>query len=306
MPRQIKGLKARLEFLPVGAAVRILRAMPIDRAVRFGARIGGLGFAVDRFNRPIAMRNLLIAFPALDESARLAILRDSYRNWGRMMAEWSHSYALTPGNIANFVTYENRQHWDDAAKVADGRGFVLTGHFGNFELLALAHSLYGYRVAIVYRPLRNPLINEAVRQVRERFGNLTIARRGAGQSIVRLFREGRWVVAMPLDLDARRGVFVDFFSTPAATSDGAARLAMLTGLPIVPAFLVREGSSARHRIHIMPRVEIVQDGDQEDAVRENTQRLVRPIESIIRRYPDHWNWIHRRWKTRPPGHPKIY
>jgi Kdo2-lipid IVA lauroyltransferase/acyltransferase len=306
MPRQITGWKARLEYLPVGAARGLMHAMPRERAVRFGARLGGLGAALDRFNRPVAMRNLTLAFPELDDSARLTILRDSYRHWGRMLAEWVHSDSLGPDNIAQYVRYENRDYWDAAVAATNGCGFVLTGHFGNFELLALAHSIYGYRIAIVYRPLRNPLIDAAVNQARGRFGNLSVARRGAGRVAVRLMREGRWGIGVLLDLDVRRGVFVDFFSHPAATNDGLARLAMATGLPVVPAFMVREGTSLRHRISIMTPVEMVRDGDREEAVRENTQRLVRPIEAIIRRHPDQWNWIHRRWKTQPAGAPPVY
>jgi KDO2-lipid IV(A) lauroyltransferase len=306
MPRQITGWEARLEYLPISAAMRALRAMPRERAVRFGARLGGLAAALDRFNRPVAIRNLTIAFPELGAAARLAILRDSYRNWGRMLGEWVHFDSLGPDNIAQYVRYQNRENWDAAIAATNGCGFVVTGHFGNFELLALAHSIYGYRIAIVYRPLRNPLIDAAVNQMRARFGNRAIARRGAGRAIVGLMREGRWGIAVPLDLDVRRGVFVDFFSLPAATNEGPARLAMMTGLPVVPAFMVREGASPRHRIVVMPAVELVHDGNREETVRENTQRLVRPIEEIIRRHPDHWNWIHRRWKTRPPGEPRFY
>ncbi len=280
--------------------------MPLGRAVRFGARLGGLGAALDRINRPVAMRNLTIAFPEFDDAARLKILRDSYRHWGRMLAEWTHFDALTPANIERYVTYDGRENWDDSVRASNGCGFVVTGHFGNFELLALAHSIYGYRIAIVHRPLRNPFIDAAVNQARSRFGNRSIARRGAGRAVVRLMREGRWGIAVPLDLDVRRGAFVDFFSTPASTNDGLARLAMMTRLPVVPAFMVREGASVRHKITALPPVELVSDGDREAAVHENTQRLVRPIEAIIRRHPDHWNWIHRRWKTRPPGAPRVY
>ncbi|HTW89005.1 MAG TPA: lysophospholipid acyltransferase family protein [Candidatus Binataceae bacterium] len=306
MPRQITRWEARLEYLPIGASIGLLHSMPRERAVRFGARLGGLAGALDRFNRPVAMRNLAVAFPELSVPARLAILRDSYRNWGRMLGEWVHCDSLEPENIARYVRYENRDYWDTAIATTNGCGFVVTGHFGNFELLSVAHSMYGYRIAIVHRPLRNPLIDAAVNQTRARFGNRSIVRRGAGRTIVGLIREGRWGIAVPLDLDVRRGVFVDFFSCPASTNDGPARLAMMTKLPVVPAFMVREGTSLHHRITVMPPVELVYDGDREETVRENTQRLVRPIENIIRRYPAQWNWIHRRWKTRPPGEPRFY
>jgi KDO2-lipid IV(A) lauroyltransferase len=114
------------------------------------------------------------------------------------------------------------------------------------------------------------------------------------------------MVAIPLDLDTRQGVFADFFGLPAATSDALARVAMATGAPVLPAFMVREGESARHQITFLPIIELAREEDRTAAVRENTQRFTTIIEDMIRRYPDHWNWIHRRWKTRPPGEKRFY
>jgi Kdo2-lipid IVA lauroyltransferase/acyltransferase len=306
MPRQIGPILACVEYTPIAAAVVALRALPLQRAVKVGAALGSLAMAVDRRNRPIAMRNLEIAFPEKTVAARTQIVREMYRNWGRMAAEWSHFGDLTRDNIERFVVYEGREVWDQAERISNGRGaLVLTAHFGNFELLPLAHSLYGYRIAIVHRPLRNPILDRVVHEARERFGNRTIPRKGAGRSMFKLLRED-WKLGVPLDLDVRRGVFVDFFGLKASTSDGLARLAMASGAPLAPVFLVRDGESAHHRITILPMIEIVRSGDRDEAVRENTQRFTRAIEDAIRRHPAHWNWIHRRWKTRPRGEPRFY
>jgi KDO2-lipid IV(A) lauroyltransferase len=107
-------------------------------------------------------------------------------------------------------------------------------------------------------------------------------------------------------LDTRDGVFVDFFGLAAATSATLARLAIATGTPVLPAFIVREGISPRHQITFLPIIDTVRAADRVAAVRENTQQYTSTIEAMIRRYPDHWNWIHRRWKTRPPGEARFY
>lgn len=268
--------------------------------------MGRLAMALDRVNRPIALRNLEIAFPETGVGRRLEILRSSYENWGRMVAEWTHFEELGPHNADRYVSYEGWSHFENAKKLSAGRGIlVLTAHFGNFELQALAFSLQGEPLAIVQRPVRNPLIDRQVQQARVRFGNLVVARKRAAMRMRRLLRED-WMVAVALDLDVRRGIFVKFFSLAAATSDGLARLSMATGASVLPAFIVRQGDGLTHRTVFLPPVEVRRDGDHRSAVAENTQRFASIIEEMIRRHPDHWNWIHRRWKTRPPGERRFY
>lgn len=306
MPRQTGALRARLEYAGTAAFARALGAMELERAVRAGAFLGDVAMALDRFNRPIAMRNLTIAFPEKSEAERRAILKGMYRNWGRMLAEWAHFRDFSPENIEQFVTYDTLENLNRALEIAAGRGgLVVTAHFGNFELLPIAHSLYGHRIAIVQRPLRNPLIAKLVNSERTRWGNVIVARKHGGRTMSRLLREN-WHVAVALDLDVRRGVFVDFFGMKASTSDSVARLAVATHVPVAPAFMVREGDTTRHRITVLPVVEMVTSGDREACVVENTQRFTSAIEQMIRRYPEHWNWIHRRWKTRPPGQSRFY
>jgi Kdo2-lipid IVA lauroyltransferase/acyltransferase len=283
-----------------------LRALPLESAVQVGAAVGALAAKLDPANRHVAMCNLEIAFPERDSAIKQRILTDAYRNYGRMAAEWVHFFEFTRANIERYVTYEAREHWDEAIRISAGRGIlILTGHFGNFELLSLAHAIYGTPTAIVQRPNRNPVIDAAVTARRVRFGNLPVPRKGAGREILRRLRDG-WMVAIPLDLDTRRGVFVDFFSMPAATNDALARIAMTSGAPVLPAFMVREGTSTRHRIKFLPILQIERGTDRDESVRINTQRFTDTLAQMIRLHPDHWNWIHRRWKTRPNGEARFY
>ncbi len=306
MARQIGGIEARLEYTGAMAMVRAFRTLSLERAVALGARIGRIAMELDRWTRPVAMKNLEIAFPDITPAARLEIIRGMYRNWGRMMAEWSQMDRLDRSNIERYVTYEGKENWDEAERRSNGRGLlVMTAHLGNWELLNVAHSIYGYRIAIVHRPLRNPLMDREVCAARVRCGNALIARKAGAIEMARMLRRN-WMIAVALDLDVRQGVFVDFFGLPASTTDGVARLAMVSGAPVLPCFMVRQGDSARHKITILPPIELARTGSRADDVRENTQRFTTTIEQMVRRYPEQWNWIHRRWKTRPPGEQRFY
>jgi KDO2-lipid IV(A) lauroyltransferase len=306
MPRQIGSVQARIEYTGISAVTAALRAMPLERAVRAGARLGGWAMKFDRPNRPIALKNLEIAFPEMTPLARLNILRAMYRNWGRVLAEWTHLPELSRANIEQVATYEDKENLDEAERRSNGRGlFVLTSHFGNFELLSIAHSIYGNRLAIVHRPLRNPLVDAAICGERVRYGNRIIARKAGGREMMRMLHEN-WMIAVALDLDVRKGVFVDFFGLPASTSDGVARLSLVTGAPVLPAFMVRQGDTIHHHIKILPAFYPEKRRDREAAVHEYTQRYSNTIEQMIRAHPDHWNWIHRRWKTRPAGEHRFY
>jgi KDO2-lipid IV(A) lauroyltransferase len=306
MARQIGRFRAWAECAAFAVPWALLRGLPLERSVRTGAAIGALVLAFDFYNSSIARRNLELAFANLKPEQRTVILRETYRNFGRMAAEWVHFPQLGPNNIEHYVSYAGREYWDDAIERSDGRGIlVLTGHFGNFELLSVAHSIYGNRIAIVQRPNRNPVLDYAVAARRRRFGNLTVARKGAAREVMRLLREN-WMVAIPLDLDTRHGAFVDFFGTPAATNPALARIAMATGAPVLPAFMVRQGESSKHQITILPVIEVPTSGHRSECVHEYTQAFTSVIESMIRRHPDHWNWIHPRWKTRPQEGVRLY
>lgn len=306
MPRQIGVVRAWAEAAALAPPWALLRGLPLHTAERAGAAFGGLAMALDFRNRAIGLRNLEIAFPELGPDSHRDILFRTYRNFGRMAAEWVHTFDFNRTNIDRFVTYAGREHWDEAARRSSDRGIlVLCGHFGNWELQFVAHSLYGTAGAIVQRPNRNPVLDAAVMARRERFGSRAIPRRGAGRSIMRLLRDN-WMVAIPLDLDTREGVFVDFFSIKAATNGALARLALASQAPVLPFFMVREGTTVRHRATFLPVIETIRTGNREADVLDNTQRYTAVIESMIRQYPDHWNWIHRRWKTRPPGELRFY
>jgi KDO2-lipid IV(A) lauroyltransferase len=266
-----------------------------------------LVYVVDRRHRRVGLTNLRIAFPDRSVREHRRILRGSFRNLGRMVAECCHLRRLTPETVGERVTIENYDRWLLASHHGGSGALVLTAHFGNWELFAYAVGLFGYPVHLVYRALRNQRIDELVDRFRRSAGTVTLRKSGVGAALVRALRRGA-ILVIPADQNSTQGmgVFVDYFGMPASTNSGLARLAMRTNLPVYPAFLLREGRSIRHRIVIGPMVPIVRTGNRDADIRENTQRCTRVLEDMIARYPDHWLWMHKRWRRRPAGAPRVY
>ena len=302
------ALTDRIEYAVFRAAFIFFAALPLTVALRVGACIGELLYVVAARARRVALFNLQLAFPEKSLAERRRILRASSRNLGRLGAEFCHLPRLTAEELPHLVTFADRPAWEHALERAGKTGMViLTGHFGNWELLAYAHGLLGHPITLVHRAMRNKVFNEAIRVVRSKAGTRAIEKRAAAKEALRVLkRHGILVVPADQNQVFSFGVFVDFFGLPACTTPGPARLAMLTGAPILPVFLVREGESGRHRVEILPDVEVASTGNREDDIRITTQRCTAVLEDMIRRYPEQWIWFHKRWKTRPPGEPRLY
>jgi len=285
-----------------------LRSVPLDLGLRLGATTGELLYRAVGRHRRVALRNLGIAFPEKTRDEHRRIARASYRNLGRMVVEFCHLPELTRQSLDRFITFADAAAWQNAVGGARHTGAViLTAHFGNWEMLAYVHGLLGYPVTLIHRPMRNPLVDPIIDSIRARAGTRAIAKKAAAREALRVLGRHELVV-VPSDQNQTYsyGVFVDFFGKPACTTPGAARLSALTGAPIIPAFLVRDGESPRHRIEVLAPVELVDTGDRAADAVVNTQRCSDVIEAMIRRYPEQWMWFHKRWKTRPAEEPPIY
>ena len=306
--RQKNRLIARCEYLLFVGLFSFVRALPFRVAFRFGELIGWLLYVCDRSHRRVGMTNLAFAFPDKSETERRAILRESLFNLGRLVAEFCHLHSLTQENIAERVRLANPEEWRAlTGKCKETGALILTGHFGNWELSGSAHAYYGFPLHIVHRRLRNPLIDDAIVRMREQCGNKVIRKTTAGIEVFRAIKQKAFVVAaVDQNASGRMGVFVPFFSRLASTSSGLAGLALASGVPVIPAFLVREHGSWRHRLEVLPPVEPVRTGDQETDLRETTAKFTAVFQQIVEQYPDHWLWIHKRWKRRPDGEEAIY
>ncbi|MGH7898935.1 MAG: lysophospholipid acyltransferase family protein [Candidatus Binatia bacterium] len=309
MPRTLSPLHARLEFAVFSVPVSLMRSLPFPTAFRLGERLGSVAHRLARPQRRVALVNLRIAFPEKSDAERLAILAESWRNFGRIAAEFCHMFALDRANVAERVTFADPDFWYGEAQTVIGSTgiLVLTGHVGNWELLCHAIGLYGAPIHLIHRPFRNELVGRFVNTERQRAGTNLVSKRNAAHELIRVLRR-RGIVAVPFDQNAtgRWGVFADYFSVPASTHPGLARLAELSGAPVYPVFLVRKGGTPKHEIVILPAVETVRSGDRRRDTVENTRRFNRVLEDVVRRHPEQWIWMHKRWRTRPPGEPPIY
>ncbi|HLK13002.1 MAG TPA: lysophospholipid acyltransferase family protein [Candidatus Binatia bacterium] len=298
----------RLEYLGLRMAAGVLGALPLWLALRIGELGALVAWLVDRPHRRVGMRNLALAFPERPLAARRRILRRSFLNLGRMAAELAHFPRLTPGRVASMVRFADEDHWRRTMGEERSTGrLVLSGHFGNWELLVFANGMRGYPVSLVHRGIANPLVDRWLNRLRARAGTRLIRKHDAARDVLRALR-ARELLVLPFDQNSTRGlgVFVDFFGVPASTNAGLARIALRTGAPVLPVFLVREGRSARHVAHLLPAVHVERRGDLEADVREATRRFSALFEEMVRRYPEQWLWMHKRWKTRPEGEPRLY
>ena len=302
------GWYYRLEYAIFRVAFVLFAALPRRLALRFGAWLGELFYVFDVPDRRVALFNLGIAFPERSPAERRRILRASCRNLGRLAAEFCHLPELRAQQLPEIMYFADRAAWERAvARAGQSGAVILTAHFGNWELLAYAHGLLGHPITLVHRPMHNPVFDRAITAIRAGAGTRAIRKKAAAKEALRTLRQ-HGIVVIPSDQNqtAHFGVFVDFFGKPACTTPGAARLAMLTGAPIFPVFLVREGESDRHRFEILPEVQLVSTGNRESDILENTRRCSRIVEEMIRRYPEQWIWFHKRWKTQPSGEPRLY
>lgn len=299
-------IRTWIEYLIAATILRGATLLPRRLALRFGNGVSWLVWQLLPRLRRYALINLRLAFPELSETARERIARGSYRSLGRLLAEISQFPRLNPRNIGELVVYDGLEHY--LAALATGRGVIfLTGHIGAWELSVYAHSVHGYPSSFLARRIDNPLIERIAERYRTMYGNRSIDKQHGVREVIRTLRSGG-VVGILADLNSLRdeGVFCDFFGVPASTTIGVATLALRTEAVVLPGYLTWDESTGRHTLHFEPPVETIRTGHRETDVQTNTARYTKILEDIIRRYPDQWLWIHRRWRTRPVGEPDIY
>jgi len=299
---------ARLEYVLFLGLFFFFRLLPFRVAFHTGEAVGWLLYLFDRGHRRTGLLNLALAFPHKSVAEHRQILRASLLNFGRLIAEFCHLQRLTPENIRARVQFGDFLQWQQIiAQVQHTGALILTGHFGNWELLGYAHACCGFPGHIIHRRLRNALIDDFITRERERCGTKIIKKTTAGVEVFRAIRnKGIIVVAVDQNASGRMGVFVPFFSRLASTSTGLAGLALASGVPVIPVFLVRESGSWRHRIILLPSVAPIRTGDQEADLQATTAKFTAVFQHMVEQYPDHWLWVHKRWKRRPDGEAPIY
>ncbi|MDP9052427.1 MAG: lysophospholipid acyltransferase family protein [Acidobacteriota bacterium] len=296
----------RLEFAVLWVFIRALRALPRRLARSIGASIGSMAYDTFGRLRNVGLRNLGLAFPGMQEEERANLLRLEYRNLGWLLAEFCQMPKYTQSFASRFVRYEGLEHYLAARDRGNGV-LVLTGHLGAWELSSFYHSLGGYPMGMVIRRLDNPLVDRMVNRVRCMHGNRVLPKDDFARGLLGAMRAGETVgILMDTNMTPPQGLFVPFFGVPACTASGLARVAVKTGAAVLPGFLLWEESEQQYVLHFYPELALSSTGDAETDVTDNTARFTTVLEDAIRKYPSQWLWMHRRWKTRPPGEPPLY
>jgi len=299
-------MREKIEYAIVWLLVKLLGVFPRSVARGIGAGIGAFAYRILPRLRQVGLRNLDLAFPLKSSVEREQILRLLYRNLGWLLAEFCQMPRYTPENTCDFIRYEGLENY--LAARARGKGvLIVTGHLGAWELSSFYHSLMGYPMSMVIRRLDNAHVDQLVNGIRCLHGNRVLHKDDFARGLLGAMRQGETVgILMDTNMTPPQGVFVPYFGHMACTASGLARVALKTGAAVLPGFMLWEEAEQKYVLHFGSEIPLAcTDDDEQDAI-ENTARFTAAIEAYVRRYPDQWLWVHRRWKTRPEGEERIY
>jgi KDO2-lipid IV(A) lauroyltransferase len=309
-------LQIRLEYVAARAIIGFFGILPRRAAVGLGILIAKIFYPFLGGLRRTGSRSLEIAFPEKSTEERAQILKRSFQNLGRILGEVSQFSHATPEKLARMIDFqfdteeslnsEERKKFE--AERAAGRGMILIGpHLGNWEIGVFAYSAFREPLKYLARPLDNPLIEEMLVNLRTRFGNRPINKTNSVGRAIELLKNGEILGVLPdVNSHPKEGVFVPFFDVPACTASGVAMLALRTNAIIVPMCCVWDEHTKKYKVFYGSRVDPIRTGDRHKDVVETTALYTFEMEKFIRAFPEQWLWIHKRWKTRPPGEKELY
>jgi len=299
-------MRHRLEYAFAWMLIRGLGSLPRPLARALGIGIAQLVYLLHSRLRRVGMRNLELAFPGKSPRQRRKILRGEFTSIGRQLAEVCLFPKYTPENVSEVVVYDGFENFENAHN--RGRGVLyLTAHLGAWELSAFVHSLHGHPLHVVMRGMDNPFLDRMVQRYRTMHGNSAVDKDNFVRGLLAAMKAGETVgILMDTNMTPPQGVFVEFFGISACTASGLARIALRTDAAVVPGFTVWDPALGKYRLRFEPALQLIRTGNDEADVVANTALFTKVIESYVRRYPDQWLWVHRRWKTRPPGQPSLY
>ncbi len=289
-------IKHKFEYWITCFLGTILRALPYSCALFLGSSLGVLAFDVFRIRRKVTLINLKNSLGDEKTTRELRkIGREAYKNIGKSMVEYALFPSLNKRKISCMVEFEGTENFDEAIRKGKG-AIVVAGHFGSWELMGAATSQSGYPVDFLVGEQHNILVDDLMNDYRKRMGIGIIKMGTAAKGVIRALKNNRFI-AMLSDQDAGNdGTVVDFFGRPASTPKGPAAFALKMNAPIIMGFIIRE-RSCRQKIIIEEPLFIQRSKNKEDDIQRLTQAYTSMLEKYIRKYPDHWFWPHRRWKS---------
>ncbi len=299
-------MREKLEYWLVVAVARCLGRLPRGAARRLAEALALLVYLCLGRLRRVGARNLELAFPEFSFKTRKEILRGVYRSLAWQLVEFCRMTRYTRANTRKWLRTEGLEQYQAAQ--AKGRGvLIVTGHLGAWELSSFYHSLMGHPMGMVIRRLDNRPLDAYVNGIRSLHGNFVLHKDDFGRGLLKAMHEGGTVgILMDTNMTPPQGAFVRFFGVEACAATGLAHVARKTGAAVLPGFMLWERAARRYVLHFGPEIEMPRTEDVAADILAGTQMCTSVIESWIRRYPDQWLWIHRRWKTRPAGETPIY
>ncbi|MCZ2155723.1 MAG: lysophospholipid acyltransferase family protein [Bryobacterales bacterium] len=250
--------------------------------------------------RRIALRNLQLALPDLSAEARVKIVSEVYVSLARMVWVVAKLSCIGFDNVRNYLTIESLGYVDEALAQNQGLLFA-TGHLGAWELSALAFGELVRPMDVIARPLDNRFLDRWVTSLREQTGNRILEKSGNLREMLRALAANRAIgVLLDHNVISKDLCFVDFFGIRTSASTVFAKIAARSGAAVIPGFAVWSEADRRFTLRFEKPVPITGDA------LADTQAVHSAIEKVIRRHPEQWLWIHRRFKTRPPGEAPLY
>ncbi|MGQ9853424.1 MAG: lysophospholipid acyltransferase family protein [Candidatus Oleimicrobiaceae bacterium] len=288
-----------VEYYLMAILAIIVRLLPWTTSLRLGDWVGTFTFKVLKVRRWVTLQNLRRAFPEQSPEELHPIAHRAYQNFVKMTIEYIRFPDLTPQKVLELVHFRDPSLLEWVRR--NGKGAVLVGgHFGNWELMGAAIRLLGHPEAFLVGEQHNKRIDELMNRYRQRMGIKIIHMGAAVRGAIKALREGK-ILALLSDQDAgKNGTFVTYFGHPASTPKGPAVFSLKTGAPILFGSAVRYNHT-HHRVYL----DLATPGEEGELSEDNIQRLTQTytslLEKYVRQYPDHWFWMHRRWKTLPGG-----
>ena len=299
-------MRHRLEYALVWPVIKGLGLLPRPLARFVAFLLAGAVYHLHPRLRRVGLRNLEIALPELPLKERKRIVRGVFQSLGRLLAEFCQFPKYSRENVSRVAVYEGFENFDAAQRRGQGVIF-LTAHLGAWEVGSFVHSVHGHPLRIVMRPLDNPYVDGLVESYRTLHGNQTFPKDEFARGLLAAMKAGETVgLLMDQNMTPPQGIFVPFFGVQACTASGIARMALHTDAAVVPAFTIWDPVLRKYRVHFDPPLTLVRSDNAEADIVANTAMFNNVLEQYVRKYPDQWLWVHRRWKTRPPGERSLY
>jgi len=287
-----------LAVLVLRVAIRAVRMLPYRAGCKLAQAVGFVCFVVARKHRRLALANLRLAYDgekSVAEIRRIAIR--SFMNMGLNFLDFCRAPSLRVADLDRFVKVEGLEHVERA--LSDGKGVILlTAHLGSWELMAAAGAAVGIPLTAIVSSTGDPLIDQFMKRIRESCGYEVLPKRKTHYGVISRLKRNAAVGILADQSPRRDGILVDFFGRQAGATRGPAVFALRSGASVIPAFMIRLEDRTKHRLVLEKPLDLVHTGDMDTDVLRNTQLFQQVIERYVRRYPEQWLWMQKRWKIR--------